>query len=150
MAEADRQQMSGESSRNPEEQNMKVFEPGKKKPRGLTEKIAVLDEGDTNPTQRYEIRWQELYEFTAEIEAASYEEALKQANVLLSDSAMLTDLTEWRCGDGEDTAHSTVNGCELEASFDSQGIVECLPATDEDGDDAQDPKPGQPTAIFTF
>lgn len=118
---------------------MKVFEPGKepKKPRGQTRLVAVMDEktyeeGDTNPTKRYEIRWQEIYEFSAAIEAANYEEALKQANAILGNSAMLTDLTEWRCGDDEDTAHSTIDGCEIEASFETQGIVECLPATDED------------------
>lgn len=133
---------------------MKVFKPGEEKLKGRTEAVAVLDEKpcgeeQTNSANHYEIRWQEIYEFSTEVKADTYEEALRKANAILRESAMLTDLTEWRCGDDEDTAHSTMESCEVEASFDSQGIVECLPAIDEDsGEDTPDAK--KPTCSFVF
>jgi len=115
---------------------MKILKTGRKTAE-KAEKITVVDHtcGNQSSKQYYQIRWKEVYEFSAEIEAHSYEDALRQARFICDKSAMLTDLTEWRCGDDEDIAYSTTSeGHEIEALFDSQGIVECLPSRDESED----------------
>jgi hypothetical protein len=87
---------------------------------------------------KFSISWQETYEMTVEVEAPTYEEAMKKAGELMDGSPTLEFLDAWQAGGEDSEGVSTVFMDEtIEAELSHAQGPFCVPVTDEDEEEEQ-------------